>query len=314
MTTNSRIVTSLDNLYDSVGDSISKDDITIVIPTLNEEDAICLVIEELLLEGYNDILLVDGYSSDDTVKVARRYDVRILNQHGIGKTGAISTAIEFIKKPYLVIIDGDCTYSPKDISKFLPHLANFNEIIGARTYGRENISWLNRMGNDLINRLFNLFFSTTLTDVCSGLYALKTDFAKELVFMTNGFDVEVEIAAQATHKGSITQVPIDYRERIGTRKLNPLRDGFKIIMTIMKWARIINSVVFYSFLVGLSVIPSMIVLLWAAIEYLSGTWHSGVTLIAVMLTLIANQAITFSFLASQHRRLENKLNLKNSDS
>ena len=86
----------------------------------------------------------------------------------------------------------------------------------------------------MINVLFNLYFGSNLSDVCSGLYLIKTSFAKELVFQSGGFDVEVEIAAQSALKNTVVEVPISYGKRVGIQKLNPIRDGFKIVATINK--------------------------------------------------------------------------------
>ena len=293
---------------------VEKDDITVVIPTLNEELAIGFVINELVDEGYYNILIVDGYSSDSTVEVAQSYGVPIISQHGKGKTGAIQTAIEHVKTSYLVVIDGDSTYDSKDIKKFLPHIRNYNQIIGTRTSGRKNISLLNRFGNWMINKLFNLFFGTKLTDVCSGLYCLKTEFAKGLVLESQGFDVEVEVAVQAADSGSLTEIPINYGKRLGQQKLRPLRDGFNIIMTILKLARIYNSVIFYSFLAAWMSIPSACILAWVALEWFYGTWHSGIALFGVMLTIISTEAIMMYSVVSQQKRVEqrilNKINLE----
>lgn len=55
---------------------IPKEDITIVLPTLNEEKAIGKVIDELLSEGYTNILVIDGYSTDRTVEIARSKGLR----------------------------------------------------------------------------------------------------------------------------------------------------------------------------------------------------------------------------------------------
>ncbi len=284
-----------------------KEDITVVVPTLNEALGIGRVIEDILNEGFYNILIVDGYSSDETIDVVKKFDVTVLHQHGKGKTGAIKTCIDHIKTPFFVVIDGDTTYDPKDIRKFLPHLKYYNQIIGARKKGRENISRVNRLGNWMINKFFNLMFGTQLTDVCSGLYALNTRFARDLTLETQGFDVEVEIAAQAADSGSITEVPINYSKRMGIQKLNPWRDGFKIFLTIFKLARIYNSIILYSFLSALSIIPAVSLLSWVMFEAFNGNWHNGMALLGVLLTLIATQAFTISTIASQQRRLEQRL-------
>jgi cellulose synthase/poly-beta-1,6-N-acetylglucosamine synthase-like glycosyltransferase len=51
---------------------IKKEDVTIVIPTLNEENAIELVLKDVLLEGYLKTLVIDGNSADKTVKIVEK--------------------------------------------------------------------------------------------------------------------------------------------------------------------------------------------------------------------------------------------------
>ena len=59
-----------------------KEMLTIVLPTLNEEEAIGKVIDELKHEGYENILVVDGYSTDFTVKIAKERDAKVVLQKG----------------------------------------------------------------------------------------------------------------------------------------------------------------------------------------------------------------------------------------
>ena len=210
--------------------------VTVVIPVLNEEEAIESVIQNIRTEGYNNILVVDGFSIDQTVSRARKTGVRILYQRGEGKTGAIETAIKTVETPYMVFLDGDCTYDPKDIIDIVLHLENADLAIGVRTNGRDNIPLFNRLGNWFINFEFNTLLGASLVDVCSGMYGLRTEFAKTLRFETSGFDVEVEIAAQAVKHGTVAQVPINYYNRVGQQKLQPLRHGFQIIFSVMKMA------------------------------------------------------------------------------
>jgi dolichol-phosphate mannosyltransferase len=228
---------------------IDKDDVTVIVPTLNEERAIELVLSDLYLEGYSKTVVIDGNSIDDTVSIVKKMRVPVYAQVGAGKTGAIKTALDYVKTPYLAIIDGDCTYSAKDIGALLEKAPQYNQVIGARS-DRSNIKIINRFGNSAINLLFNLFFGTNLTDVCSGLYVMSTSFAKEITLETGGFDVEVEIAAQAAKSSKITEVPISYGKRVGVQKLNPVKDGVAISTSILKLSKKYNPLVFYSYLFG----------------------------------------------------------------
>jgi len=225
---------------------IEKDNVTIVVPTLNEEKAIEPVLKSLLSEGFEKIVVVDGNSKDRTVAIAKKHNVTVIMQEGKGKTGAIKTAIDYIKTPYFVVIDGDCTYDSKDIYHLLEKGASCNQVIGARQ-DRGNIKKINQFGNNLINIIFNLMLITDLTDVCSGLYLIKSNFAKTMKLDTKGFDVEVEIAAHSVQTNSVIEVPISYGKRVGFQKLNSFTDGYKIVLTILKLGKKYNPLIFYSF-------------------------------------------------------------------
>ena len=286
----------------------SKDDITIVLPTLNEEKAIESVVTELKQVGYRNILVIDGYSTDGTVKIAESNGCCVLFQHSRGKCGAIETAIENVKTPYLLVMDGDLTYDPKDIDNFLIHADKYDQIIGVRANGRKNIPRTNRFGNWLITKTFNLLMGTKLSDVCSGMYLIGTSVARQLELNTSGFDVEVEIAAQTATNGRVTEVPIAYRKRVGCQKLNSWKHGFQIIRTVFGLARRYNPVLLFSGLVSLAAIPASFVLGWTAFEgILYGLWHSEHVLSGLMLLLLASQGLTVASISLLFRRMEKRM-------
>jgi len=288
--------------------SVNKDDVTVVIPTLNEEDGIGQIIYELKRSGYYNILVVDGYSTDATAKVAESNGGFVVFQHSRGKCGAIETAIENVKTPYLLVMDGDCTYDPKDIENFLVHAFQHDQIIGVRTNGRGNIPRLNRFGNWLITKTFNVLMGTKLSDVCSGMYLIKTDVARELELNTTGFDVEVEIAAQTASKGRVTEVPIDYKKRVGRQKLSAWKHGFQIIRTVFGLAQRYNPALLFSAFIALAFIPALIILGWVALEVLLyGVWHSGYALSGLMLLVLASQGLTIATISLLLRRTEKRI-------
>lgn len=287
---------------------MSKDDVTVVLPTLNEEEAIGQVICALKRSGYHNILVVDGYSADGTTKVAESNGAYVVFQHSKGKCGAIETAIDNVKTPYMLVMDGDCTYDPKDIEKFLAHCEKYDQIIGVRANGRKNIPRLNRFGNWLITKTFNVLMGTKLSDVCSGMYLVSTDIARELELNTTGFDVEVEIAAQTATMGRVTEVPIDYKRRVGLQKLSSWKHGFQIIRTVFGLARTYNPALLFSFLVALAAVPALFILGWVAFELLLyGVWHSGYALAGLMLLVLASQGLTVATISLLLRRMEKRI-------
>lgn len=291
--------------------NINKKDVTIIIPTLNEEDAIGEVIMELKREGFNNILIVDGYSTDNTAKIAQSNGGSVVFQHSIGKAGALETAVEHVKTPFMVVMDGDYTYDPKDIEKLMSHIKNYDQVIGVRVNGRKNIPILNRLGNWLITKTFNLLMGTKLSDVCSGMYALKTEIVRQLEFRSKGFDIEVEIAAQIATEGKLTEVPIDYRKRVGGQKLSALRHGFQILTSILNLARRYNPALLFSIVAALVAVPAFLILTYAIFEVLLyGVWHSGYALTGILLLLLASQLFTVGIISVLLKRMERRITQK----
>lgn len=285
---------------------IAKDQVTIVIPVKNEELAISLVIDELVQEGYDNILVVNGYSADQTLQIIdAKKGVRLIEQHGKGKTGAIQTAVENVTTPYMLILDGDYTYPAKDIQRLLNHSANYAQVIGVRD--RKNISLTHRFGNWIITKSFNLLMSTNLSDICSGMYLLRTDVAKNLELGSKSFATEVEIAAQTVVEHEVTEVPIGYRRRMGKAKLS-WRSGFEILSSVIGLARKYNPVLLFSGFSLLSVIPAALILAWVAFSELAvGVWHSGWALMGVMLLLFASQAFAVGTMVLILKRTERRI-------
>lgn len=290
-------------------DSISKEDVTIVLPILNEEKAIPRVLDELNRNGYRKILLVDGYSTDKTIDILKEYYVPVIQQHGRGKTGAIKTALEHVSTSYLLIMDGDYTYAAADIEKFLPHARHYDQIIGARSRANgKSLSQSHRLGNKIITKAFNFLFGTNLSDVLSGMYLLNTKVARKMQLDSADFTVEVEIAAQSALVGNVTEVPVGYRERVGKQKLSTWKDGPKILSAIVKLARLYNPTFLLSLGASLTMVPGLIMLFFALSQYLTaGVISIGWTLAGMILVLFGSQALAAGTISLLMKRMEHRL-------
>ncbi|MEM1961506.1 MAG: glycosyltransferase family 2 protein [Sulfolobales archaeon] len=275
---------------------VSKEEITVLIPTLMEEEAIGLVLSELKSEGYTNILVVDGHSTDRTVEIAKSMGVEVTYQDGRGKADAIKTGLRYVRTPYVVVMDGDYTYNPKDIEKLLESMDEYDEVIGVRD--RANIPRVNRFGNLVITWLFNLLFGTKLRDVCSGMYLLRTDVAREVGFESRGFSVEVEIAAHvASTGGRIGEVEISYRKRIGRPKLRKVH-GLQIATTAVRLMLKYNPTFFFFLASSLALIPGVVIIGYVAYKLLFygvkhyvwallGVTAGGVGLISLLIAIFA---------------------------
>jgi len=288
-------------------DVIRPEELTVVIPTLNEAEAIGKVIDELKSYEYNNILVVDGHSMDRTADIARERGARVVLQETNGKGGALRTAIKLVQTPYMLVMDGDYTYNPMSIKNLLQFGETNDEVIGVRR-NRENIPLLNRIGNWILNRTFKLLIGSPSSDVCSGMYLLRTEFARQIAITAESFDVEVEIAAQAATQGTIAEAPVDYRRRVGRRKLRPFKDGLSILASIVWMANRYNPVFLYSAIASLSAVPGTIIIIWVVYENLfNRVWHSGFALFGVMLMLLATQAIAVMVISLLIKRVERRI-------
>jgi dolichol-phosphate mannosyltransferase len=283
-----------------------KNMVTVVIPTLNEAEGITKVIEEVKAEGYENILVVDGYSTDSTAQLANGNGVRVAYQHGSGKSGAVKTAIDRVETPFMVFMDGDHTYDPKDIWRLMNHTEHYCHVIGVRD--KKHIPWLHRFGNWVISRTFSLLFTVKTSDVCSGMYLLETVEARKYGLQEPGFIAEIELAANSASGETLTEVPISYRPRIGTRKLNTWKHGLAILSAAFGLARRHNPIFLYSSIAGLSIIPGALILSWVVFDQLAThEFHSGWALAGIVLLLVAAQAFTLASVSLLTRHTEERL-------
>jgi dolichol-phosphate mannosyltransferase len=283
-----------------------KNMITVVIPTLNEEEGISKVIDEVKAEGYENILVVDGYSKDNTAHIANGNGVKVAYQHGSGKAGAVKTAIDRVDTPFMVFMDGDHTYDPKDIWRLMNHSEHYCHVIGARE--KKHIPRLHRFGNWVISQVFSVLFIEKVSDVCSGMYLLETEEAKKYRLQEAGFIAEIELAAHSASRESLAEVPISYRPRIGARKLNTWKNGLAILSAAFGLARRHNPILLYSSMAGLSLIPAAFILGWVVYEQLAmQTFHSGWALAGIMMLLVAAQAFTLASVSILTKHTEERL-------
>jgi len=287
----------------------SKDEVTVVLPALNEENAVGHVVEELKAEGYRNILVVDGYSKDKTAPIAREMGATVIYQHGKGKAGAVRTALYMVNTPFMLVMDADYTYDPKDIAQMLNHISEVDEVIGMRK-DKRNIPFAHRVGNRIISFAFGLLMGQKISDPCSGMYMLNTEKARGLELTSGGFDIEVEMAAQALSSGRVVEVPISYRERVGERKLSTWRAGFAILLTVLRMAWLYNPVFLFSSITALFTVPGAAVLLWQLFKIiLHGveSWSLGWSWLGLVLLVIGVQGFTTSAISLLLKRMERRI-------
>lgn len=287
---------------------VVRDLVTVVVATLNEEDAIGPLIDEIRSAGYEKILVVDGYSKDRTVEIARAKAVMVVGQHGKGKAGAVLSARDVVDTPYFLLMDGDYSYDPKDIDKFVAYAEEYDHIIGFRPKASPYISRLHRLGNWILTEEFNVLMGSNIPDIACGMYLMRTSKVKEVLLHRHGFEVDQDIAAQMLADGKVTCVPIGYRMRQGRAKAPTWRQGFRALFAIAGIARRYNPVVLFGLFASIALVPALAVLGYALYDYLFfGDYRTGLFLASLMFFVIGGQGFTVATIGHMLRRMERKI-------
>jgi dolichol-phosphate mannosyltransferase len=292
--------------------AISKDQVCVLIPTLNEAPTVGTIVREFRRRGFPHVLVMDGNSTDGTREIAAREGARVEIQTGKGKGRALSEAFSIIEQPYILMIDGDGTYDPADAERLLgPLEAGYDHVIGNRLTeeNRDAFSGLNYFGNFVLNRLFKTAHSAFLSDILSGYRAFSRESVLQMNLREVGFGIETEISAEAVRKRQkVAVVPVRYQKRPGTpTKLNPFHDGFKIAATIWRLARM-NNPLFYFGLIGLIIMAAgFFVGIYVIWEWLHRIEHLPLTVLTVLLIIAGFQIFMFGVLSdmmlAMHREI-----------
>ncbi|WP_440953260.1 S-layer glycoprotein N-glycosyltransferase AglJ [Methanococcoides sp. FTZ1] len=301
---------------------LDKNDVCILIPTLNEEATIKQLIEDFQAEGFENILVIDGHSHDNTRQLAEESGAKVVVQEGKGKGQAVQEAFQLIGDPYTVMIDGDGTYLASDIYTVLGPIieGRADQTIGNRfaNYEPDAFTRLNLTGNKILNKLFGLAYGVWLEDILTGYRGFNKRSIKGLNLNEMGFEIETEITVESVkHEMKIEVVPITYvaRHSSADTKLNPMTDGFKIGKTIFRMARLHNPMFYFGIFGTLLTLSGIGVGLYVVNEWLSGITRIPMTILTALLILTGIQMFIFGMLSdlivSLHRETMRTLRKNN---
>jgi len=155
----------------------------IIIPTLNEEKSIGLVLDDIQKELKNlnyDIVVVDGHSIDNTIEIAKKYNIHIIFQKSKGYGEALFAGYFFatneLKCNVMLTLDADGTYSAKDLVKMIEKIISGKSdyVVGRRLITSHNMELSRRFGNKIISWLIRHLLKVKLQDTQSGLFVFRS--------------------------------------------------------------------------------------------------------------------------------------------
>lgn len=225
--------------------------IIVIIPAFNEENAVGKVIQSIPSEWVDEVIVVNNNSTDRTSESAKKAGATVLFEEEKGYGQACLKGLEYVastldtKPDIVVFLDADYSDYPEQMDTLLdPIVAGEAEmVIGSRALGNRekgSMTFPQLFGNWLATWLIRLFYGVKFTDL-GPFRAIQYNALLKMQMQdkTYGWTVEMQVKA-AKHKIKSTEVPVNYRNRIGFSKISgtikgTILAGYKIITTIFKY-------------------------------------------------------------------------------
>jgi len=214
--------------------------VSVVIPALNEAENIPYVLRRLPVE-VDEVILVDGNSTDDTVALACELlpEIRVVMQDDPGKGAALRAGFEACTGDVIVMLDADGSTDPAEIPLFVGGLkAGADFVKGSRFLlggGTADMPIHRQLGNGAFVALTRVLYGTRYTDLCYGYNAFWRDVVDRLDLTATGFEVEAMMNIRAHRVGlRVVEVPsFEYKRRYGDGRLRTFADGWRVLRTIL---------------------------------------------------------------------------------
>ncbi len=221
-------------------EGVTRPRVSVVIPTLNEERNVAWVLERLP-EMVDEVILVDGRSTDRTVETARavRPDIQVVLETEPGKGAALRAGFAAARGDYIVMIDADGSMDPSEIERFVEALRSGCDFVKGSRFatggGTADMSRIRKLGNDALRTAVNVLYRTDFTDLCYGFIGFRRERLAALRLASQGFEIETEMIVRAVIASlRISEVAsFEAERRHGESNLRAWRDGRRALRTLL---------------------------------------------------------------------------------
>lgn len=287
--------------------SAAAPEISVVIPCLNEEEAVGKVVDSSL-EGIRrsgrpgEVIVVDNASTDRSAEVAAEHGATVVREERPGYGSAYLAGLAVAQGDFIVMGDADETYPMQDLAPFVERLAEGDDLVmGSRFEGTihgEAMPWLNRhIGNPILTGLLNILFGVKISDAHCGMRAVRKDALPTLDLHSTGMEFASEMVFKAfRRKLRVSEIPIDYYPRVGESKLNRFGDAWRHVKFMLlyspSWLFFVPGLV----LLALGTVGAL-ALAAGPVEVLGRTWQLHTLFLFMFAILLGMQVVQLGIFA-----------------
>jgi len=222
-------------------------EISVVIPCLNEEDAVGSVVDGAWagIEASGrpgEVIVVDNGSTDESARISVEHGATVVHEERAGYGSAYLAGLAHARGEYVVMADADGTYPLRELAPFVERLAGGDDlVVGSRFEGTihgEAMPWLNRhVGNPILTGLLNLLFGVKVSDAHCGMRAVRRSALATLDLHSTGMEFASEMVFKAFRRDlRVSEIPIDYYPRVGESKLNRFGDAWRHVKFMLLYS------------------------------------------------------------------------------
>ena len=214
--------------------------ITIIILTLDEIDGVSVIMPQINKNWAEEIVFVDGGSTDGTVEKAKELGFDVIHQKNKGEGNACRIGTDATQSDYVMFFSPDGNDLPEDIPKLIEKTKQGHDVVHISRFGKNSISndanWFEYFGNKMFTFLVNSFFGGNYTDALNGFRIIKRAFWDELKTDAQYLNIEQQTCIRlAKRKIPIYEIESREPDRIGgQRKMRPLTVGAQLSYQIIK--------------------------------------------------------------------------------
>lgn len=284
-----------------------KIDISVVMPCLNEEEAVGICIrkakkafEDLDITG--EVLIVDNGSTDRSVEIAQREGARVVFEPEQGYGSAYLKGFKEAMGEILIMGDADNTYDFSQIGKFIiPLKEGYDFVIGSRFLGTIQegaMPWANRyIGNPILSGILRFFFKTNISDAHCGMRAFTKKAYRKMRLHSLGMEFASEmVVAAIREKLRIREIPISYHLRKGESKLVPVRDAWRHLSFMLiyspAWLYLMPGIILF-----LGGVVFLFLFLYGPVQFFGREWDMHIMVMASLSSILGVQIVMLGMFA-----------------